>query len=91
VPEIVTRIVAAHASSSLKEGRLPYAVVARRAVVAVDKHTNRVTLSLMPTDELHLPFSMATSLALKTAEALREAVSTLERRTLKKASLASLT
>jgi hypothetical protein len=75
VPEIIARMIAAHADAAQKEGRLPHAIVAQASVVAIDENTGAVTLSLMPTEKLHIPFSLSPSLAQKTADSLAKAVS----------------
>jgi hypothetical protein len=84
VSEVVACLIAAHSTSSQKEGRLPDAIVAQMTVVTISEHEKRVTLSLMPTEDLLIPFSMTPSLASKTSESLAKAVATLEPRPTRK-------
>jgi hypothetical protein len=77
IPEIVAKMIAAHADAAQKEGRLPHTIVAQASVIAIDETAETVTLSLMPTEHLHIPFSLSPDLASKTAESLAEAVATL--------------
>jgi hypothetical protein len=78
VPLIVARMIAAHVAAAQKEGRLSHAIIAQASMVAIDEQNNTVTLSLMPTEKLHIPFSLTKDHASKIASGLTKAVAGLQ-------------
>lgn len=78
VPQLVSRMIAAHATATQQEGRLSHAIIAHASMVAIDEQNDTVTLSLMPTEKLHIPFSLTKDHASKIASALTKAVAGLQ-------------
>ena len=78
VSVLVMRLLAAQNKAAERDQRLPPALVAGMSTVAISQSDKMVTLSLMPSENSHLPFSLTATHARKIAASLLEAANSLE-------------